>query len=99
MNQGHNSNLELRSLVDRIESLEHNCAEIKADIKDIYTEAKNKGYDAKALRQVIKIRSQDREKREELESLVDIYLSALGDLASTPLGQSAMARAGLMPPV
>lgn len=68
----------LKSYVERIERLEEEKTEITTDIKDVYTEAKGSGFDTKVLRQVIKIRKQDRNERLEQEALLDLYVSALG---------------------
>ena len=50
----------LRSLVDRIERLEEERKALGSDIKDIYAEAKSAGFDVKVLRQLIRIRKQER---------------------------------------
>ncbi len=68
----------LRSLVDRIERLEEERKALAGDIKDIYTEAKSAGFDAKVLRQLIRIRKQEPTEVEEQESLLDVYRRALG---------------------
>ena len=70
----------LKQLVARIEKLEVEKAQFAADIKDTYGEAKGLGFDAKVLRQVIKIRKQDRTEREEQEQVRDLYLHALGEI-------------------
>ena len=69
----------LRSLIERIERLEEEKAGIVADIKEVYDEAKSFGYDTKVLRQVIRLRKMERQEREELESLTELYLQAVGD--------------------
>lgn len=89
---GHNSNAQLRAIVERIERMEEEKKAISSDIADIYKEAKSNGYDAKALREVVRLRKQDKAKRETHEALVDLYRSQLGMLADTPLGQSALER-------
>jgi uncharacterized protein (UPF0335 family) len=98
---GHNSvdRERLRGLVDRIEALEAEKAELAADIRDVYAEAKSAGYDVAALRHVIRLRKQDKTERDERQQLVDEYMSALGDYATTPLGKAALERAELTPPV
>jgi uncharacterized protein (UPF0335 family) len=100
---GHNSldKDRLRSLVERVENLEQEKAELTSDIRDVYREAKGQGFDVRAIRTIIKLRKQDQTERREREDLVAEYMAALGDYASTPLGASAVARAsaGLMPPV
>lgn len=69
---------QLRSIVERIEKLEEEKAGIGADIRDVFAEAKGNGYDVKALRQIVKLRKMDAAKREEEESVLDIYKRALG---------------------
>lgn len=84
----------LLSIVDRVVRLEEERRGIAADVKDIYEEAKSAGYDPKAVRAVVKRRMEkpsDTEKREAVERERDLMLAALGDLASTPLGQAAAA--------
>jgi uncharacterized protein (UPF0335 family) len=81
---------QLKSIIERIERLEEEKRSIADDIKDVYTEAKSSGFDTKTLRKVVSLRRQDRAEREEQEALLDLYLSALGMLAETPLGQAAV---------
>ena len=82
----------LRSFVERIERLESEKSAIAEDIREIYSELKGNGFDPKIVRKVVALRRMDRDKRIEEERLVELYLDALGELADTPLGQSAIAR-------
>lgn len=66
---------DIKSYVDRIEKLEQEKKEIQQDIKDIYAEAKFRGYNKKALKQVIKLRKMDDSDREELSYEVEKYLN------------------------
>ena len=68
----------LRSFIERIERLEEEKAALAADIREIYAEAKGTGFDTKIMRQVLKLRKLDREDRQEQETLLDLYLQALG---------------------
>jgi uncharacterized protein (UPF0335 family) len=68
----------LRSLVERIERLNEERKALGSDIKDIYAEAKSAGFDVKALRQVIRMRTWKPAELEEHETLVDVYCRALG---------------------
>jgi uncharacterized protein (UPF0335 family) len=68
----------LRSIVERIERLNEEKAALSNDIKDIYTEAKSAGFDAKVLRQLIAIRKRDAAEVEEMETMLDVYRHALG---------------------
>ncbi len=69
---------QLRSIIERIERLEEEKKTIQDDIKEVYAEAKGNGFDVKTLRQVVRIRKQDREEREEQEAILDLYMHALG---------------------
>lgn len=69
---------ELRSFIERIERLESEKAAIGDDIKDVFTELKGRGYDAKAVRQILKLRKLDPNERAESEAILDLYLSTLG---------------------
>ena len=68
----------LRNIVERIERMEEEKKALASDIKDIYIEAKSAGFDVKVLRQLIRLRKQDAADVAELESLLDVYKSALG---------------------
>ena len=50
------------------------------DMKEVFAEAKGEGYDVKVLRKVLSLRKQDKAKRQEEESILDLYLSALGEV-------------------
>ena len=71
---------QLKSVIDRIERLEVEKAEIAEQIKEIYAEAKGNGFDTKILRKVVRILKQDRAKRQEEDAILDLYLSAVGVL-------------------
>jgi uncharacterized protein (UPF0335 family) len=71
---------QLKSIIERIENLEAEKTEIAEQIKEVFAEAKGNGYDVKTLRKVVRIRKQDRAKRQEEEALLDLYLSALGEV-------------------
>jgi uncharacterized protein (UPF0335 family) len=69
---------QLRQVIERIERLEEEKAAIASDIRDVFAEAKGNGFDTKVIRQVIKIRKMEAAERQEQESLLDLYLHALG---------------------
>jgi uncharacterized protein (UPF0335 family) len=70
----------LVTLIERIERLEEDKAAVSADLKEVYLEAKGDGFDTKILRKVVRMRKQDKAKRQEEEALIDLYLSAIGGL-------------------
>ena len=69
---------QLKSIVERIERLEQEKADIASDIKDVFAEAKGNGYDVKTLRKVITLRKLDAADRAEAEHLLATYKHALG---------------------
>lgn len=69
---------QLRAFVERIERLEEEKKAISDDIKEVYAEAKGNGFDTKVLRQLVRIRKQDRNERMEQEAILDLYMHALG---------------------
>ena len=70
----------LKTIIERVERLEEEKAGIANDIKEVFAEAKGEGFDVKILRKVVRIRKQDKAKRQEEEALLDLYLSAIGGL-------------------
>lgn len=77
---GHNSIAveQLRAIVERIERVNAEIADLKQDSKEILLEAKGNGFDVKAIRKIVAIRSKDPEKLAQEESVVDTYAAALG---------------------
>jgi uncharacterized protein (UPF0335 family) len=69
----------LRTIVERLERLEEDKQAVMTDMKEVFAEAKGQGYDVKTLRKVLRIRKQDKAKRQEEEAILDLYLSALGE--------------------
>ncbi|VAW15371.1 FIG00451076: hypothetical protein [hydrothermal vent metagenome] len=69
---------QLRAFIERVERLEEEKRAIAEDIKEVYGEAKGSGFDTKVMRQVVRIRKQDRNERMEQEAILDTYLHALG---------------------
>jgi uncharacterized protein (UPF0335 family) len=70
----------LKTIIERIERLEEDKAVIANDLKEVFAEAKGEGFDTKILRKVVRLRKQDKAKRDEEEALIDLYLSAIGGL-------------------
>jgi uncharacterized protein (UPF0335 family) len=68
----------LKMIVDKVERLTEQKAEIALEIAAVIAEARADGFDGKALREVLKLRSMDPQKRSELEELMDLYKAALG---------------------
>jgi uncharacterized protein (UPF0335 family) len=68
----------LRLLIERVERLEEEKKGIQDDIKDVYAEAKATGYDAKIMKQIVRLRKMKPDDRREAELLLETYKNALG---------------------
>lgn len=73
-----NSEGHLRSIVDRLEKLDQDKAQLAYDIKEVYAEAKATGFDPKIIRLLIRLRKQDPSERAEEETILGLYEAALG---------------------
>ena len=70
---------QLRMIVERIERIEQEIDELNEGKREIYQEAKSNGFDPKVLREIVRLRKQDQKKREERESLLELYLKAINE--------------------
>jgi uncharacterized protein (UPF0335 family) len=68
---------QLRTIVERIEHIEEEIKELNEGKREIYQEAKSKGFDVKVLRDIVHLRKQDQKEREERETLLEVYLRAI----------------------
>ncbi|MDD4617264.1 MAG: DUF2312 domain-containing protein [Alphaproteobacteria bacterium] len=68
----------LRSFIQRIEKLEEDKAAVGEDLKEVYAEAKGVGFDTKIIRQIIRLRKVEIEKRRENDELMELYKAAIG---------------------
>ena len=85
---------QLRAIVERIENIEEEIRELAEAKKDVYLEAKGNGFDAKIVREVIRVRKQDQKERDEQETLVEVYLQAIkGASSGAKKGASSAAKA------
>lgn len=69
---------QLLAFVERIERVNEEIKDLNDGKKDIFSEARGVGFDVKILKKVVQMRSQDRDKRHEEETILDLYLAALG---------------------
>lgn len=75
---GGNTGAHLRFFVETLERLEGEKKELVDEIREVYEEVKSNGFDVKALRAIIRLRKQDKAKREAFEAIVEEYIRALG---------------------
>ena len=78
MSDAENTDDRLRLLIERIERLEEEKKGIGDDIKDVYAEDKATGYDAKIMRQIVRLRKMKPDDRREMQSILELYKNALG---------------------
>jgi uncharacterized protein (UPF0335 family) len=64
----------LRSFVERIDE---DLKAMNDEKKDVFAEAKSEGFDVKILKEVIRLRKQDQNERDERDTLLDLYLHAI----------------------
>ena len=69
---------QLKAIIERVERLEEEKKTISDDIKYVYAEAKGNGFNTKILREIIKMRKQDANDRQESEIILEVYMQALG---------------------
>ncbi|WP_281376683.1 DUF2312 domain-containing protein [Rubricella aquisinus] len=69
---------ELRAFVERIERLDAEKKDIADQQKEVFAEAKGRGYDTKVLRKLIALRKKDPQEVAEEEAVLQLYKEALG---------------------
>ena len=79
----------LRSFVERVENLDSELQELNEQKKEVFSEAKAEGFDVKILREIIKLRKQDQEARDERESLLDLYMRAMEQAGPEKVAKAA----------
>ena len=96
---GHNSNLrddekvKLSGYISELERVNDRAKEINSERSEILKAANQDGFDTKALRHVVKLRSMEKSKRDEFDNAVDAYRQAMGDFITTPLGAAMQPQA------
>jgi len=69
---------ELRPFIERAEQLAAEKKAIAEQEKEVFAEAKGRGYDTKALRKIIALRKRKPDDIAEEEAVLDMYRQALG---------------------
>ncbi len=67
----------IRSFIERVEQIEEELKALTEGKKEVFLEAKGEGFDVKVLKEILKIRKQDKDQRDEQESLLDLYMQAM----------------------
>jgi uncharacterized protein (UPF0335 family) len=67
----------IRSFIERIEHIDEEIKALNEGKKEVFSEAKGQGFDVKVLKEILRLRKQDKDARDEQESLLDLYLRAM----------------------
>ena len=79
----------IRSFVERIEHIEAEIADLSEGKKEVFAEAKGEGFDVKVIKEIIKLRKQDQDERDEQETLLDLYMKAMETAPEAEEAQAA----------
>ena len=79
----------LRQLIEKIERLEDEKKEVGEQVKEVFAEAKGEGFDVKVLKEIIKLRKQDQDERDEHDSLLDVYMRAMDEAGPAHVAEAA----------
>ncbi len=71
------------SFIERIEQIEDELKALNEGKKEVLSEAKGEGFDVKVLKEILRLRKQDQDERDEQESLLDLYMRAIQNAEST----------------
>ena len=78
----------IRAFVERIEHIEEELKALNEGKKEVFAEAKGEGFDVKILKELIKLRKEDKDARDERDSLLDLYFQAMQE-AEAPVAKAA----------
>ena len=67
----------IRSFIERVEHIDEEIKALNEGKKEIWFEAKSEGFDVRVLKEILRLRKQDKDERDEQESLLDLYLRAM----------------------
>jgi uncharacterized protein (UPF0335 family) len=69
------------SFIERVEHIDEELKALTERKKEVFSEAKGEGFDVKVLKEILRMRKQDKDERDEQDSLLDLYLRAMQDAA------------------
>lgn len=69
---------ELRSFIERIERLAAEKTDIMDQSKEVFAEAKGRGYDTKVMKKIVSIRKRNRDDIDNENAITEMYMEALG---------------------
>ena len=72
------------SFIERVEQIDEELKALTEGKKEVFAEAKGEGFDVKVLKEILKLRKQDKDERDEQESLLDLYMRAIQNAEAAP---------------
>ena len=78
MDQQNVTEAELRQFIERAEQLASEKAEIADQEKELFAEAKGRGYDTAVMKKVVALRKRKPDDIAEEEAVLEVYKQALG---------------------
>ena len=69
---------ELRQFIERVKQLNAEKKDIAEQTKEVFAEAKGRGYDTKTIRKIIALRKKKPDEISEEEAVLEVYKAALG---------------------
>ena len=78
----------IRSFIERVEHIEEELKALNEGKKEVFAEAKGEGFDVKVLKEILRLRKQDKDERDEQDSLLDLYMQAM-ESSEEPQRQAA----------
>jgi uncharacterized protein (UPF0335 family) len=71
------------SFIERVERIDEEIKALNEGKKEVFAEARGEGFDVKVLREILRLRKQDKEDRDEQDYLLDLYLRAIESAGSS----------------
>jgi uncharacterized protein (UPF0335 family) len=72
------------SFIERVERIDEEIKALNEGKKEVFSEAKGEGFDVKVLKEILRLRKQDQDERDQQESLLDLYLKAMESAGTAP---------------
>ena len=72
------------SFIERGERIDEEIKALNEGKKEVFSEAKGEGFDVKVLKEILRLRKQDQDERDEQKLLLDLYLKAMESADTTP---------------
>ena len=65
------------SFIERVEHIDEELKALTESKKEVFSEAKGEGFDVKVLKEILRMRKQDKHERDEQDSLLDLYMRSI----------------------